>query len=820
MIAENNKYIWLFGENLGETANNNSFYFWKHIVEKHDEVDAYFIAQKVPDVLRVYNRLDEKVRKYFVWRNSKEHILLYFKADMYLVSVSDRDVQPDKVLFKSFQPLPTAPLIYLQHGVLAMKRLGYESAYANNTLFRFIVYNPTISEKLMQYNGFKQYQIYDGIRQPRYSELARRQLRYRKKRKADLNSDNGGIRIGSDAKNILWFITWREYFGDNEETEAFVSNINRVLCNNRFRKYLTEHNDTLTICLHRFFLQKHVERLKKALKGISNVRIVYAKNADVMNMIVSNDILITDYSSIGFDFTFLEKPVILYQPDLKAYTKQRSFYCSEKELKEVNIETPSELVDLIINEKFSVNTFFKGNMHSGESLKDVAGGKYNERLFNYLYQMEEKSIAFFGYDFSGIGGTVSATKALAEGLLEKGYLVRAYTLKQMRNMDTPAGLAITPATRQYQRKLSNRIIEKAFFLKKHYRYMASDPAKEAMKPFVGIMMDYWMKNVHASVIVSTRESIHLFFLEASSPFIKEKIYFFHTTSKMVDELFPGVLSKIQEAGIEKAAFVTERNRKALLEEKGFSNYSDYGIICNSLDSSRCISFEEIGKIGKDVLSDTENSDRLTSPECQKKAVQNVSGMKEDRNKQKIYCTYMLRISNERKSDLDNLLSFANYLKEIQETGIVINVFGDGNYVETFTHQVKEKNLESYIVYKGETMDIKQALSECDIVVDFSNAQSFGMVYIEGILNGKMVLCRHNDGSDEVMKEIPEAFYNSNEELLKKIYDYKSVDVEVLKRNYQLISSKYSREVVANDFLSLVMRENDTISVRHFWNTSN
>lgn len=23
------KYIWLIGENLSETANNNSFYFWK-----------------------------------------------------------------------------------------------------------------------------------------------------------------------------------------------------------------------------------------------------------------------------------------------------------------------------------------------------------------------------------------------------------------------------------------------------------------------------------------------------------------------------------------------------------------------------------------------------------------------------------------------------------------------------------------------------------------------------------------------------------------------------------------------------------------------
>ncbi len=774
MISKSNKYIWLFGENLGETANNNSFYLWKHIVENHDEVDAYFIAQKVPSILKKYKSLKEGAKKNFIWRNSKEHLLLYFKADMYFVSVSYRDIQPDRVLFKSFQPEPTAPLIYLQHGVLAMKRLGYEPSYANNTLFRFLVYNPTISEKLMKYNGFKQYQIYDGIYQPRYSELARRMLSYRKRRKRDLKYNADNECIGNTGKKFLWFVTWREYFGDNRETELFISNINTVLSDNRFREYLLNNGTLLTLCLHRYFLVKHVDRIKAVLKGLPNVKIVYAKNVDLMRMIVKNDILITDYSSLGFDFTFLEKPVILYQPDLKDYIKQRSLYCSENELKKVNIETPSELVDLFINEKISINSFFKGNMHSEASLNEVAGGKYNERLFNYLFQMEEKSIAFFGYDFSGIGGTVSATKALAEGLLEKGYLVRAYTLKQMRNLDTPAGLAVTPATRQYQRKLSNRIIEKAFFPQKYFRHMQYDPAKNAMKPFVGIVMDYWMKNVHASVVVSTRESIHLFFLEATSPFINEKIYFFHTTSKMVDELFPGVLTKLQEVGIEKAAFVTEQNRKALLEEKGFSNYSDYAIICNSLDSSRCIDFEAIGREKKKV------------------------------DKHQIHCVYMLRISNERKADLDNLLSFANYLKETRETNVVIDVYGDGDYAETFIKSIEEAKLYSYINYKGETSDIKEALAESDLVVDFSNAQSFGMVYIEGVLNGKMVLCRHNDGSDEVMKEIPEAYYSSNEELLRKINAFKNVDVETLKRNYRVISRKYSRAVVANDFLNLVM----------------
>ena len=40
------KYIWLFGENSGNTANNNSFYFWKEAVKESDEILKYFVLKK------------------------------------------------------------------------------------------------------------------------------------------------------------------------------------------------------------------------------------------------------------------------------------------------------------------------------------------------------------------------------------------------------------------------------------------------------------------------------------------------------------------------------------------------------------------------------------------------------------------------------------------------------------------------------------------------------------------------------------------------------------------------------------------------------
>ena len=40
------KYIWLFAENHGDTADNNSFYFWQHVVNIKDDIDKYFLLTR------------------------------------------------------------------------------------------------------------------------------------------------------------------------------------------------------------------------------------------------------------------------------------------------------------------------------------------------------------------------------------------------------------------------------------------------------------------------------------------------------------------------------------------------------------------------------------------------------------------------------------------------------------------------------------------------------------------------------------------------------------------------------------------------------
>lgn len=752
-MKEAAKYIWLFGENVGKTANNNSFWMWNYIVQRHNDVDAYFIAEKNAQTVAIYRQLPAQIKQFWVWRNTIRHAWLYNIADMLFVSLSFRDVQPDRLLGKSYQPVTTQPLVYLQHGTLAIKALGYKNFYSNNCLFRFVCYNPQIGDKLEEVNGFKRYQIYDGMFHPRYMELVHRNSRKEK----------------NPGKAFLWFFTWREYLTSERERKQFVKRISLLLQDEQLNKYLAETNSKLRICLHAKMSPAEVKCIQDTVCNSKYFECISGEKMDVMQELVDADVLITDYSSVGFDFTILNKPVILYYPDLRKYLSGRELYCTEEELRQAGYTERKSLVECIVNEQYEVNSFFRSRMPNEIDLEWIGQGGHIERMYQYFWNLQRTSVAFLGYDFSGVGGTVFATKALAEGLLERGFLVRGYTLKRMCDWKSPAGMALRPMTNQYKRRFTERLLQKIIFLKRHYRYLDMDPARNAMRPLAGLNMCLLMKQIHATTVISTRESLHFFLNECKSPFVQKKIYFFHTSAEVVDELFPNAMKKLNQMNLENAVFVSEQNRLALAKKCGFAQYQHYGVVGNTLDSSRLVPIERVTCIEpKDVLCGA----------C------------------------LMRLAKERKAEVEEIISFACYLKEHQIDDISLDVFGDGDYLETFEDLILENEVESYVCARGRTNNIPMAMARHDFCVDFSRHQSFGMTSIESILNGRMIYTYPNEGACEILSDMPECFFESYPQLIEKIHGLREIPQQELRERYMQIDRRYGREIVTEKFVHI------------------
>ena len=751
-------YIWLFGENLGRTANNNSFYMWKYIInnEAYPHLKSYIILEKNDDNRKVFREMNEMEKKYVIWRNSIKHLKLFFQADMFFVSLSFRDIQPDRIGFKSFKPLLTRPLVYLQHGVCAIKQLGYKPNYANNCLFKFIYYNPYMKEKFQSINEFKEYQLYDGIVQPRYMEMVKRA-------KETTFTSNRGVRI-------LWFLTWREYFGNNFETYNFIKKIESIVKNRKITEFLKDKDNLLTICLHDKFNVEQERILKNSVKD-SNIQFVTPQSIDVMQAIVDHDVLITDYSSIAFEFTFLRKPVILYQPDFEAYLSKRNLYCEISELRKYSITRKELLIDIITSNRFSINDFFLKRIRKID-YNDVIRGIYIKKMSDYFYEKTRNAICFLGYDFSGIGGTVFATRALAEGLREKDYLVRFLTLKKVTGRNYPAGVPNQPVYNRFKPKLSDKLLVALVRGNWFYSYLKNDPAYKALQPIAGIGMKKYLKSIHVNTIISTRESLHFFLHDLKSDLVKNKIYFFHTSANVVDALYPGAISSLNKMNLSNVLFVTEKNRESLRKIYNFKNYKNYEVLGNCLDSTRMIEESEIVPI-------------------------------EENN---VYrCAYLLRISEERRKDLIRLLEFGEFLKENKIENIIVNIYGDGELVCWLIDEIYSRDLDDCLYYQGKTNDIKATFKINDLAIDFSYSQSFGMPYIEGILNGKMVYCFENEGSKEVLSRIPLCIVHNFDELVERIENSNQITVKQLQDNYDMIQARYSRKKVTEKFLEFLGR---------------
>lgn len=59
----------------------------------------------------------------------------------------------------------------------------------------------------------------------------------------------------------------------------------------------------------------------------------------------------------------------------------------------------------------------------------LSSGAHIDRMYEEFSSIQKNKVTFLGYNFYGVGGTVFATRSLAEALLEKNYLVELLSLK-------------------------------------------------------------------------------------------------------------------------------------------------------------------------------------------------------------------------------------------------------------------------------------------------------------------------------------------------------------------------------------------------------
>lgn len=321
--------IWLYGENLGEVAQDNGIAFFEYSL-KNRKGKNFFITKRD-------NKHLEKLmlyKKNLIFYDSFKHMFYYHLAEYLIFSHGLRDVMPS-ILHKSMA-LNKKDIIYLQHGIIAMKRLFFNRNSYNKRIKKFVVSSTQEKNILIKHMNFRADQII-------VTGLAR----------FDKLNDSSKIET---KKKILIMPTWREWIINDRDKfiqSDFYKNYLALLTNVELKEFAEENNVEILFYPHFEIQKKYMDLF--ALEN-STVKVIKSGDTSLNSLIEKCSLLVTDYSSIAFDFSYLNKPVLFYHFDKKEYLQQRgAFVDLDKDLPGMTAEHLPDLINAI---KFKINNNF------------------------------------------------------------------------------------------------------------------------------------------------------------------------------------------------------------------------------------------------------------------------------------------------------------------------------------------------------------------------------------------------------------------------------------------------------------------------------
>ncbi len=187
--------------------------------------------------------------------------------------------------------------------------------------------------------------------------------------------DNLTKREDENQKEIFIMLTWRRYLKDtNFMRSDYFQYLDSLLSNEKLVKYAQENNVKIKITFHHELIRRIMQSDEIKFKN-KNVEIV--DMTEISKQIPKTSLFITDFSSIVFDFMYLDIPVMFYRFDIDMDETQKDF-----ESITFAMNRDKYLYNCCYDENSAVETIIK-YINNGFILEDENKEK-NKQFFTYL----------------------------------------------------------------------------------------------------------------------------------------------------------------------------------------------------------------------------------------------------------------------------------------------------------------------------------------------------------------------------------------------------------------------------------------------------
>jgi CDP-glycerol glycerophosphotransferase (TagB/SpsB family) len=308
------KRIWLFADKP-DFSDDNANHLFRYAINQEDNIKKYFVIRKDS---HDYDRLN-KTYDNVVAFNSVKHKLLYLFAEKYISSYINEEYNPfhhvNKPLYKG---LLNVQRVFLQHGVTKDNLSKFVNKYRKN-LYLLV----TVSE--MESDSFKEegYNFNDDVIQclgfPRYDSLSSEK----------------------HTRQILFMPTWREQIKSEKDftSSNYYKMINNVINNRKLHEILKENDYSLVFKPH--------PELSPFINLISSEFTKISVHDSYQDLFKNSSLLITDYSSVFFDFGYLKKPILYYHEN-DDYHYEKGYFNYEKMGFGEIVNSKTELEEIVL----------------------------------------------------------------------------------------------------------------------------------------------------------------------------------------------------------------------------------------------------------------------------------------------------------------------------------------------------------------------------------------------------------------------------------------------------------------------------------------
>ena len=276
------KNHWVIMER-GKDARDNAYFFYEYIKKNHPQKKVYYVINKnSSDYFKVK---DDAIQPY-----SLNYYWLVSTCEKY-ISTHNNDIVRGLYKYRKLTGV-YKKYCFLQHGVIYNFIPSLCSENFSPLIF-ICGAKPEYDYILDKFGHSPENVKYTGL--ARFDNLHNVSLK----------------------RQILVMPTWRQNYNAEFEKSDYYKNWNGLLNSKELAELLENNNIDLVFYPH-FEVQKYINLFSS---GSKNIIIASFKDYDVQTLLKESAVLITDFSSVYFDFAYMKKPIIYFQFDREHFFK-------------------------------------------------------------------------------------------------------------------------------------------------------------------------------------------------------------------------------------------------------------------------------------------------------------------------------------------------------------------------------------------------------------------------------------------------------------------------------------------------------------------